>query len=82
MSTGISLSALALVMTGAACHALWNIAVKRAAGGLAFVWLFGLVSTCTLAPFATWTWYLHPQVFDATMWFSALASEVTGVTTA
>jgi len=46
------LSALALVLAGAALHATWNYFAKRAAGGLAFVWLYGLVSVAAATPLA------------------------------
>lgn len=46
------LSALALVLVGAALHATWNYFAKRAAGGLAFVWLYGLVSVAAATPLA------------------------------
>ena len=37
-------TAFILVLTGALCHAIWNIVAKKAGGGLPFVWLFGMVS--------------------------------------
>jgi drug/metabolite transporter (DMT)-like permease len=67
-------TALALVLTGATCHALWNIVAKKAGGGLVFVWLFGLVSMVAAAPVALWAWMAHPQHFDGWMWFAALGS--------
>jgi uncharacterized membrane protein len=39
--------ALALVLTAAVLHAIWNLCAKRAGGGLPFVWLVGAV-ICTL----------------------------------
>jgi drug/metabolite transporter (DMT)-like permease len=50
----MSATALALVLTGAMLHALWNIAAKRATGGVLFVCLQGWVSVVTLAPLAAW----------------------------
>ncbi|MGH8760575.1 MAG: DMT family transporter [Burkholderiales bacterium] len=70
----MSVGTLALVLAGAMCHALWNILAKRAAGGPLFVWLFGCVSVVAAAPVALWTWWTHPQTFDAWMWMAALAS--------
>ena len=67
-------TALALVLTGAACHAVWNVVAKKAGGGLVFVWLFGLVSLLAAAPVALWAWTTHPQLFDGWMWFAALGS--------
>nr|WP_316640067.1 DMT family transporter [uncultured Roseateles sp.] len=74
----MSASTLALVLAGALCHALWNIVAKRvagaAAGGLAFVWLFGWVSLAAATPLALWTWHTRPQAFDGWMWLAAIAS--------
>jgi uncharacterized membrane protein len=72
----MSTSALALVLAGAMCHALWNIVAKKAAGGLEFVWLFGVVSVVAAAPLAIWAWTVHAQTFTSLMWFAALASGV------
>ena len=48
--------ALGLVLAAAGCHALWNLLLKRAGGGLGgslvFVWLFILCSTALWAPVA------------------------------
>src|SRR3954451_5394105 len=46
----MSLTALALVVAAAFIHAYWNLLVKRADGGPAFVWLFSLSSA---------VWYAH-----------------------
>jgi drug/metabolite transporter (DMT)-like permease len=43
-------SALALVVAAAFIHAYWNLLVKRAEGGAAFVWLFSLSSAVLYAP--------------------------------
>jgi drug/metabolite transporter (DMT)-like permease len=67
-------NALALVLTGATCHAVWNVVAKKAGGGVVFVWLFGLVSMALAAPVAWWAWIAHPQPFDGWMWFAALVS--------
>lgn len=71
--------ALALVLTGAVCHAVWNIVAKKAGGGGAFVFLFGLVSVAAAAPVAVWAWAQHPQRFDGSMWFAAVTSAVVHV---
>jgi drug/metabolite transporter (DMT)-like permease len=59
----VSAAALALVLVAAVCHATWNLAAKRSGGGLAFVWLTGLVSFALYVPavlaYAAWrplTW--------------------------
>ena len=45
--------ALVLVICGALLHAYWNVQAKKAsAGGIPFIWLFGLVSVTMLAPVA------------------------------
>jgi drug/metabolite transporter (DMT)-like permease len=66
--------ALALVLAGAVCHALWNIAAKKAKGGASFVFLYGLVSVVAAVPVAVWTWVRQPQYFDGTMWFAVLGT--------
>ncbi|MES2945513.1 MAG: EamA family transporter [Pseudomonadota bacterium] len=70
----MSAAALALVLAGATCHAIWNIATKKAGGGLAFVWLFGLVSVLAAAPLAVWVWQTQAQFFTPAMWAVAVAS--------
>jgi drug/metabolite transporter (DMT)-like permease len=75
----MSASALAMVFAGAICHAIWNVAAKKAAGGLAFVWLFGLVSVVAAAPFAWWAWQVSPQGFSTAMWCAALGSAIVHV---
>ena len=72
----MSLTALILVLTGALCHALWNVAAKRAAGGVAFVWLYGLVSVIFAIPVAFYFWSLAPQTFDLLMWLAVSACAV------
>lgn len=74
--------ALALVLLGGLCHAGWNLLAKRVAGGLAFVWLQGLVSTAAMAPLAAWTaWSVGfgPQQWDARIGLAVLASAVVHV---
>ncbi|GHU07221.1 membrane protein [Betaproteobacteria bacterium] len=66
--------ALALVLAGAFCHAVWNIVSKKARGGADFVFLYGVVSIVAATPLAAWMWTQQPQYFDATMWFAVVAS--------
>jgi len=67
--------ALTLVLLGAACHALWNIVAKRAAGGgVAFIWLFGLISVAAIAPWAVWSWSTRPHALTASMGGAVAAS--------
>jgi len=69
--------ALALVLLGAAFHALWNVVAKRSAGGgVVFVWQFGLVSIVAAAPWAAWSWWSHPLALTAAMWFAVTGSAV------
>lgn len=51
---GYSLTGLALglVLTAAVVHASWNFLAKRAAGGVAFLWLITFVSSVVYAPLA------------------------------
>ena len=70
----MSLENWLLVLTGAACHALWNMAAKKSSGGLVFVWLFGLVSMAAAAPFALWVCMTQGAHFSTTMWAAALLS--------
>ena len=46
----MSTTALAFVVAAAFIHAYWNLLVKRAEGGAAFVWLFSLASALLYAP--------------------------------
>ncbi|MDR0578529.1 MAG: DMT family transporter [Candidatus Accumulibacter sp.] len=66
--------ALALVLAGAVCHALWNVAAKKAGGGAAFVFLFNAVSVAAYVPVTIWAWTRWPQHFSGAMWFAAAAS--------
>jgi drug/metabolite transporter (DMT)-like permease len=69
--------ALALVLLGGLCHATWNLLAKRVAGGLAFVWLQGLVSAAAMAPLAAWAaWQagLSLQSWDTRVGLAVLAS--------
>jgi drug/metabolite transporter (DMT)-like permease len=44
--------ALILILISAVIHATWNLLAKRAAGGVAFVWLFCALSACLYLPVA------------------------------
>ncbi|ARV61488.1 EamA family transporter [Nostocales cyanobacterium HT-58-2] len=44
--------ALVLVLGAAFVHASWNLLAKRVAGGVAFVWFFGILSTLIYTPLA------------------------------
>ncbi len=53
----MTLLALLLVLTAAFLHAAWNLLAKRAGGGLAFTWLFGLLSALLYAPLGLGLWW-------------------------
>ena len=56
----MSLNALALVVIAAFIHAYWNLLVKRADGGPAFVWLFSLASAVCYAPIVLALVFIEP----------------------
>ncbi len=58
----MSAAALALVLTAAFAHALWNFILKRSGGGIGFIWLFALLATILYAPLAIG--FLWHQWFD------------------
>ena len=64
----MSLVALTLVLAAAVLHATWNLFAKRASGGLAFVWLVGLVNVALYVPFvAAYCWWRHPALSAAAL---------------
>lgn len=71
--------ALALVVSGAFLHALWNLFAKKASGGVPFVWLFGLVSLGCATPVGLFAWFHDPQPFTIKVWSVILASAVVHV---
>ena len=54
------LSALGLIVAAAFIHASWNLLIKRAEGGGAFVWLFSLASAVVYAPLVITLMVLEP----------------------
>jgi drug/metabolite transporter (DMT)-like permease len=68
--------ALALVITGALLHALWNYYAKKASGGLPFVWLFGVVSLAVSLPFGIVSWLHNAWQLGAIAWAAIAASAV------
>lgn len=55
--------AIILVLTAAMVHALWNLMVKKAGGGLIFVWLFASFSVAVYAPISAYIiWIKRPQL--------------------
>ncbi|MEO7762092.1 MAG: EamA family transporter [Casimicrobiaceae bacterium] len=58
----MSALALALVLTGACCHAWWNLILKRTGGGTGFFLLFSGFSAILLAPVALIVWWIEQPV--------------------
>lgn len=59
----MSALALVLVLIAAVLHATWNLASKRAASGLPFVWTNGVLSTVLWTPIvAVYAWFV-PSTF-------------------
>lgn len=71
--------ALALVISGALLHALWNLFAKKASGGLPFVWLFGLVSLVVALPFGASSWYSNAEQISGQAWGAIVASALVHV---
>ena len=57
----MSALALVLVLVAAGLHATWNLASKRAASGLPYVWVSGLLSTALWTPIIGVYWFLNPE---------------------
>lgn len=72
-------TALSLVVAGALLHALWNLLAKKAAGGLSFVWLFGVVSLVVALPFGAASWYASHEQLGVQAWGAILASALVHV---
>lgn len=70
------LSALALVITAAFIHAYWNLLVKRANGGAAFVWLFSLSSAVVYAPVVLVVVIIEPPQYGLAEYSLIVASGV------
>ena len=65
-------AALGLVLAAAVIHATWNLLAKRVGGGIAFVWLFGSLTTIIYAPFAAATILLaRPHIGPVQLVFMA-----------
>ena len=58
--------ALVLILVAAALHATWNLAAKRAASGLPFVWAAGVLSLVLWTPLALIVWWRQPQALTNT----------------
>lgn len=75
----MSSEALVLVLVGATCHAAWNILAKRCAGGLVFVWQFGLVSLVPAVPLTLWYWHAYRPALTPAMYVAIAASALVHV---
>ena len=62
----MTLFALALVLTSAVLHAVWNALAKRAGGDLTFVWLFCVVSAVVYGPLAIAVYIVERPVLGPT----------------
>jgi drug/metabolite transporter (DMT)-like permease len=69
-------SALALVISAAFIHAYWNLLLKRAEGGPAFVWLFSLSSAVVYAPIVLVLVIVDPPQYGLPQYSLILASGV------
>lgn len=59
----VTLVSLALVLVAAVCHATWNLAAKRAASGLPYIWVSGLLSLALWTPVVAVYLWLVPTAF-------------------
>jgi len=69
-------TAVVLILIAATIHATWNYMAKRAGGGAAFVWLFGVVSVLVYTPLAMGLlWYYRRGLgpLDVTFMFGSAA---------
>lgn len=62
--------AIILVLTAAGLHATWNYCVKRAGGGLPFVYLVGIIICTLYLPIVTgyWIWKSPSLTWSALLW--------------
>jgi len=70
----MTLSALGLVLTAAFIHATWNLAAKRAGGGLPFVWVSSTIALGLYAVAGTGYWLWRQPVLPAGIWWVILGS--------
>jgi drug/metabolite transporter (DMT)-like permease len=70
------LSALALVLTAALLHALWNIAAKRAGGDVRFAFLSAVMVVVLWFPLALWFGVRELHTWGWPQWLAVAASAV------
>ena len=75
----MSLTALTLVIVGALMHAYWNVQMKRARGGVGFIWLFTLIAVAFLAPAGVYRLIETGSWSDPRMLLAAAASAIVHV---
>ena len=68
------ISALALVLTAAVCHATWNYFVKRINGGPELLWLFSAVASLVYMPLVIWIVAVERPVLEAEHYLFMLGS--------
>ncbi|HWA27590.1 MAG TPA: DMT family transporter [Lacunisphaera sp.] len=70
----MTLPALALILVAAFIHATWNLAAKRAGGGLPFVWVSSTMALGLYAVAATFYCFWRQPVLPAGIWWVVLGS--------
>jgi drug/metabolite transporter (DMT)-like permease len=75
----MSLTAFTLVVVGALLHAYWNVQMKRARGGVGFIWLFTLIAVAFLAPAGIYRLIETGSWSDARLLVAAAASALVHV---
>lgn len=70
----MSTTTLALVVTGAFLHAIWNLFTKKAAGGAPFVWLYGLVSLVVASPLVLYEFLDGKAIAGPAAWLAVVFS--------
>lgn len=72
----MSLAALGLILTAAFIHAYWNLLVKRAAGGPAFVWMFSAATAAIYAPVILLLLVIEPLDYGWREWLFIVSSGI------
>jgi drug/metabolite transporter (DMT)-like permease len=72
----MSLAALSLILTAAFIHAYWNLLVKRAEGGPAFVWMFSAATAALYAPVIVLLLIVEPLDYGWREWLFIFSSGI------
>jgi drug/metabolite transporter (DMT)-like permease len=75
----MSLTAFILVLSGAVCHALWNVLAKKAQGGFVFVWWVSSLGLLWCLPVALMEWLTKPFTWSGMAVILVSASAVVHV---